>query len=145
MKITKKDLVRLIESKLNEAMMLSMSVDEQAEAAMREVGMSSSDFDIKNLSKKLDIRLKSIHSFGPSTQPSGAVAGKTYDVNLTLFVAPEGFDHGGVQPGIPVPEPVYDGVDSDEDGDINNDLNETVLKRLIEAELLKLLDNENLY
>ncbi len=145
MKITKKDLIRLIETKLNEAFMMSMSVDAQAEAAMEKVGMSSADFGIENLSKKLDIRLQSINSFGDSSQKSGAAAGKTYDVNLTLFVAPMGFDKGGVQFGKAVPEPEYIGTDTDEDGDIDNDLNESALKRLIEAELLKLLNNENLY
>ena len=56
-----------------------------------------------------------------------------------------GFDKGGVQFGKAVPEPEYIGTDTDEDGDIDNDLNESSLKRLIEAELLKLLNNENLY
>ena len=145
MKITKKDLIRLIETKLNEAFMLNTSVNAQAQAAMEKVGISSADFGIENLSKKLDIRLQSINSFGNSRQESGAVAGKSYDVNLTLFVAPMGFDKGGAAFGKEVPEPEYIGTDTDEDGDITNDLNESALKRLIEAELLKLLNNENLY
>ena len=143
MKITKKDLVRLIESKVNEAFMMSMSVSAQAEAAMKKVGMSSSDFGIENRSKKPDIRLKSINSFGSSSQESGAVEAKTYDVNLTLFVARKGFDHEPGLGGIRVDG--LAGHDRDEDGDIYNDLNESEIKRLIEAELLKLLDNEDLY
>lgn len=139
MRITKKDLIQLIESKLNEKMYLSMNVDAAAEAAMKKVGMSSADFGIENLSKKLDIRLKSINSFGASSQKSGAVEAKTYDVNLTLFVARKGFDSGGVQFGKAVPQPEYAGTDTDEDGDITNDLNESEIKRLIETELLKLL------
>ena len=144
MKITKKDLIRLIESKLNEKMAMYTDVDANAEANMNKVGISSADFDIKNLSKKLDIRLQSINSFGASSRDYNAAAGKSYDVNLTLFVAPAGFDND-LEFGKAVPEPEYVGIDADEDGDIDNDLKESALKRLIEDELLKLLDNEDLY
>ena len=146
LKISNNDLVKLIEFKLNEYMAHMTTVDEQAELAMQKAGMSSEDFGIENLSKKLDIRLQSINSFAPSSQESGAVAGKTYDVGITLFVAPEGFDHGGLgyasleDSG---PSSQGTGYDSDEDGDITNDLNESKVRRLIEAELSKLLANKD--